>query len=245
MKSVRAPSHSAPSAGDDTSYKGALATLERLALRDDVVCGLVTGNVEAIARKKMRATGLYATGGLAPPTPSQTGGFGEHEWGFLGGFGSDYCSCDIDDLERELRGLLLSLSLSLFLEASTDCLFLLDKQHALSLSLSLFLSFSPGNYLDRAEQIAIAWRRAKGEYASLTRVIHVGDAPADVLAARAVGEGRVSIGEGVTVGCVGVATGSFSAEHLRGCLGEPRPGQWEPIVLARGLEEDFIGAIGL
>ena len=47
---------------------GALESLRTLAgMRDRVVCGLVTGNVEGIARKKMRAVGVLATGALAPP----------------------------------------------------------------------------------------------------------------------------------------------------------------------------------
>ena len=59
---------------------------------------LVTGNVEGIARKKMRAVGVLATGALAPPAAEQAWD-GENESAFLGGFGSDYCSGNVDDLK--------------------------------------------------------------------------------------------------------------------------------------------------
>ena len=45
-----------------------LSTLRDLAtaeMRERAACGLVTGNVEGIARKKMRAVGVYATGARA------------------------------------------------------------------------------------------------------------------------------------------------------------------------------------
>ena len=47
---------------------GVLSTLRDLAtaeMRERAACGLVTGNVEGIARKKMRAVGVYATGARA------------------------------------------------------------------------------------------------------------------------------------------------------------------------------------
>ena len=47
---------------------GVLDTLRDLAsdeMRERAMCGLVTGNVEGIARKKMRAVGVCATGALA------------------------------------------------------------------------------------------------------------------------------------------------------------------------------------
>eukprot|EP01034_Spumella_vulgaris_P039631 gene39631-48973_t len=43
----------------------------------------------------------------------------------------------------------------------------------------------------------------------------------------------------VTVGCVGVATGKHTAEHLRECAGPALPGRWEPVVLEDGLNDPF------
>ena len=68
--------------------------------RRHVLCGLVTGNVEGIARKKMRACGILATNVLSRSSPDQQKWPGEEESSFLGGFGSDYCSGDIDDVSR-------------------------------------------------------------------------------------------------------------------------------------------------
>ena len=183
---------------------GVLPTLRGLAADDRAVCALVTGNVEGIARKKMRAVGVAATGALAPAHPEQLGRAWPGDVGeaFLGGFGSDFCSGDIDDATRQ--------------------------------------------HLDRAEQIVIAHRRAAdGSGGAIRRVVHVGDAPNDVLAARACALDR-RLGEGVTVGCVGVATGSYGAEELRACAGEPVPGLWEPVVLEDGIADPgFVAACGL
>lgn len=178
---------------------GVLETLR--ALRDDVadgrvLCGLVTGNVEGIARKKMRAFGIVATGALSPPAPEQRWP-GDEESAFLGGFGSDFCSGDIEDPAR--------------------------------------------HHLDRAEQLAIAVRRARALVAAqpggtsyLDRVVHVGDAPADVLAAKACAEdGR--LGAGVCVACIAVGTGRGTVEQLAQLAGTPCAGVWEPTVLARGV----------
>ena len=44
--------------------------------------------------------------------------------------------------------------------------------------------------------------------ATLTRVVHVGDAPADVLAAKHCADAK-QFGDSITVGCVGVATFKF------------------------------------
>ena len=99
-----------------------LSTLRDLAtaeMRERAACGLVTGNVEGIARKKMRAVGVYATGALTltltltnppalalpyPSTHPNEGALapaaaeqrweGEEDASFLGGFGSDFCSGD-------------------------------------------------------------------------------------------------------------------------------------------------------
>ena len=78
---------------------GVLDALRALATRDDVICALVTGNVEGIARKKMRSVGVLATGALAPAAAEQDWE-GEADAAFLGGFGSDYCSGDIVDAAR-------------------------------------------------------------------------------------------------------------------------------------------------
>jgi FMN phosphatase YigB (HAD superfamily) len=69
-------------------------------MKDRVMCGLVTGNVEGIARRKMKAIGIFQIGALAPPASSQKSWKGTEDIGFLGGFGSDYCSGDILDLKR-------------------------------------------------------------------------------------------------------------------------------------------------
>ena len=103
---------------------GVLDTLSKLAtLKESVACGLVTGNVEGIARRKMRAVGITATEALSPapcaaeqlqvqPSSSSSApsapyssspGRKKSTWpgaehlAFLGGFGSDYCSGNIDD----------------------------------------------------------------------------------------------------------------------------------------------------
>lgn len=185
---------------------GVLNTLSNLKSHiqyGNVLCGLVTGNVEGIARKKMRACGIIGTGVLSRKAVDQNWD-GENEHSFLGGFGSDYCSCDIDDSTRP--------------------------------------------YKDRAEQIVIAYRRActlLGVDQELVRVVHVGDAPADILAAKHCAE-EGKFGAGVTVGCVGVATGSYSAALLTELAGETMSGRWEPVVLSSGLADcNFIEACGI
>lgn len=185
---------------------GVLETLRELAreeLRCKVMCGLVTGNVEGIARKKMRAVGVLATGALAPAAPEQTWS-GEEDSAFIGGFGSDFCSGDIADMAR--------------------------------------------NHLDRAEQIVIAARRCRSvlpDGLKLQRVVHVGDAPADVLAAKSCAESG-ALGEGVTVALVAVATGSYSAKELQELAGAHIEGVWEPTVLEQGLgDPSFLAACGV
>jgi hypothetical protein len=80
---------------------GVLQNLRALKTMDDVVqCGLVTGNVEGIARRKMRAVGIWDTGALSSPCQSQKPWEGSEDIGFLGGFGSDFCSGDIENLDR-------------------------------------------------------------------------------------------------------------------------------------------------
>ena len=180
-----------------------------------VSCGLVTGNVEGIARRKMRAVGVLATGALSPPSTEQLQQK-HRKWagiddsiGFLGGFGSDYCSRNIHDPAR--------------------------------------------NYLDRGEQIAIAAKRCRMSNSDgstqLSRVIHVGDAPADVLAAKAYSEGLLEgdkPDDSLCIGMVAVATGSYNAEQLREAAGTPIPGRWEPVVLEQGMADpDFLKSCGL
>lgn len=181
---------------------GVMAQLTTLAQRkDEVMCGLVTGNVEGIARLKMRAVGVWATGALSPPSPEQKEWPLTQDIAFLGGFGSDFCSGNIDDIAR--------------------------------------------NHLDRGEQIAIATKRCQGMLPpekKLKRVVHVGDAPADVLAAKAFSETLPSL----CVGMVAVATGSYSAQELRELAGESIPGQWEPVVLEDGMNDpSFLEACGI
>jgi hypothetical protein len=54
---------------------------------------------------------------------------------------------------------------------------------------------------------------------SLRKIIHVGDAPADILAAKSYVDNPRKLA-GLCVGVVGVATGSYSAEELRDLCGE-------------------------
>lgn len=183
---------------------GVLKTLRKISLlhQDGVMCGLVTGNVEGIARCKMRAVGIWDTNALHSPAKEQKDWKGTEDYAFLGGFGSDYCSGDIEDISR--------------------------------------------NHLDRGEQIAIATRRCQSllsESSTLKRVVHVGDAPADVLAAKSFSE---SAPTNICVGMVAVATGSYSAEELTALAGEPIPGKWEPVVLEEGINDpDFLLACGV
>jgi phosphoglycolate phosphatase-like HAD superfamily hydrolase len=193
---------------------GVMDHLTTLAARKhEVTCGLVTGNIEGIARRKMQAVGILDTRALAPPSEEQCSKVwpGSEHISFLGGFGSDYCSGNIDDDDY--------------------------------------------NYLDRAEQIAIATRRVTSsleatttttstEKKQLRRVVHVGDAPADVLAAKAFSETNQDLD--LCIGMVAVATGSYSADELRILAGEARPGRWEPIILEKGMADpDFLKACGL
>ena len=185
-----------------TPLPNVIETLERLStMKDRVMCGLVTGNVEGIARRKMRAVGMLQTGALAKPSPEQLKRkwAGSDDIGFLGGFGSDFCSGDIDDPTR--------------------------------------------NYLDRSQQIEIAANRCRMMLGDrLKRVVHVGDAPADVLAAKAYAE-RV---DGICVGMVATATGSYGAEELRQLAGESVPGRWEPVILEDGIADPgFLAACGI
>jgi phosphoglycolate phosphatase-like HAD superfamily hydrolase len=171
------------------------------ALQGHYLCGLVTGNVEGIARKKMRACGMVAEKFLSPRAIEQTW-VGDEDAAFLGGFGSDHCSCNIDD-------------------------------------------FSMG-YKDRGEQIAIAYRRACSLLQAnekIVRVVHVGDAPSDILAAKWCHE-ATKFPAHVVVGCVGVATGRYSTELLQKHAGETIEGKWEPIVLEKGVpDSNFVRSL--
>ena len=203
-----------------TVLPGVIDTLERLAgMNDGVICGLVTGNVEGIARRKMRAVGVHQTGALSSPSASQAASKswpGAEDIGFIGGFGSDYCSGDVGDADR--------------------------------------------NYLDRGEQIAIAVDRCRemisgmdndgGESdgkRKLKRVTHIGDAPADVLAAKSFSQRCQEEGDGLCVGMVAVATGSYSATELQELMGEPVKGIWEPVVVEDVMAdtEVFLRACGV
>jgi len=204
-----------------------LNTLATATMKERVMCGLVTGNVEGVARKKMKAVGIFDTHALGPPCATQKQQQqqweGSQEYGFLGGFGSDYCSGDIDSLDR--------------------------------------------NHLDRGEQIAIAANRCKNILANnnsmdqvndtctrrqktLKRVVHVGDAPADVLAAKWFSERQSEMNmnseDKICVGCVAVATGSYTANELRQLAGEPIVGIWEPVILEEGMgDPSFLKACGI
>jgi phosphoglycolate phosphatase-like HAD superfamily hydrolase len=168
-----------------------------------VKVGLVTGNVEGIARKKMRACQLYKTGVFSPATPDQQSWPGEENYSLLGGFGSDYCSGDIEDLSRIWK--------------------------------------------DRGEQILIALRRAQshlppGEH--ISRVIHVGDAPADVLAAHYCSQDNRT--QGVPVRAIAACTGKFTSAELHKIISDAGPASsaWETVVLEQGVgSADFLSHI--
>ena len=80
------------------------------------------------------------------------------------------------------------------------------------------------------------------------RHISLGDAPADILAAKSYAN-HPSKPKNVSVGVIGVATGSYSVEELRELCGEEIPGLWEPVILDDGVGvgnmETFIRACGL
>jgi phosphoglycolate phosphatase-like HAD superfamily hydrolase len=177
---------------------------------DCLFCGLVTGNVEGIARKKMRAVGILQTQALSPPSEEQLlrTWAGYEDCAFLGGFGSDYCSGDVEDQSRI--------------------------------------------YKDRGEQLKICVQRCINMLDSstheLTRVVHVGDAVADVLAAKWC---RESLDASIRVGVVGVATGKWSVEQLTAAISLDIPGSgverkgkggvFESIVLEDGINDpDFL-----
>ena len=96
--------------------------------------------------------------------------------------------------------------------------------------------------------LLLATRRARSALPpgrALVRVVHVGDAPADVLAARACAE-RGLLGAGVCVGMVGCATGSYTVAQLRELAGAAVPGSWEPVVLEKGMgDAGFLAACGI
>ena len=175
---------------------------------DDVAVGLVTGNVEGIARRKMKALGLLDTNIFTSLEESSgTEWEGLEELSFLGGFGSDYCSGIIDDFSR--------------------------------------------NHLDRGEQLAICVQRCLSimdDPSKLRRVIHVGDAPADVLAARSYVE-HATKPTNLSVSVVGVSTGSYSVKELNDLCGDEVKGVWHPVILEHGKgvgnTETFLRACGL
>lgn len=192
---------------------GVLSTLEALKTSPEyqngqILCGLVTGNVEGIARRKMRASGIFSTQVLSKSAAEQTW-HTDHDLAFLGGFGSDFCSGNIED--------------------------------------------PASSYQDRGQQIAIAYNRAKTLLASINpedvpkkivRVIHVGDAPSDVLAAKWCAENNKFLTDHaddptVITGCIGVATGRFSVERLNKLAGDTIEGVWEPVVLQAGLGDEM------
>ena len=185
--------------------EGVIATLTAMKDRYEgrYLAGLVTGNVEGIARKKMRATGIYSIGALSPKASDQDWA-GEDDHSFLGGFGSDFCSMDVSDESRI--------------------------------------------YKDRGEQIAIAYRRAKTLLApgeEIVRVVHVGDAPADVLASRYCFEQR-KFDAGVVTGCIAVCTGKFSREELTQKAGERSEcGGYLPVVLDSVGDAAFLASLGM
>lgn len=184
---------------------GVLENLKYLSqMKRNVMCGLVTGNVEGIARRKMNAVGILQTQAFAPPAFDQMEWEGTEDLAFLGGFGSDYCSGNIND----------------------------DKY----------------NYLDRSKQIAIAAKRCQDSLnkknQTLKRIVHVGDAPADVLAAKVFFQNNRN--RDICIGMVAVATGSYSVDELKQHTGERIEGHWEPFVLEKGMADpDFLEMCGV
>lgn len=186
---------------------GVINTLKSLAnnekAKGQIICGLVTGNVEGIARKKMRALGIYETGIFHEKANDQYWN-GENDHTFLGGFGSDYCSCNIEDETRLFK--------------------------------------------DRGEQIVIAYKRALtllNKNQKIVRVVHIGDAPNDILAAKWCYDEK-KFSSDVIVSCIGVATGSYSANILDTFIGETIIGSYEPIILENGIADpNFINACGI
>ena len=186
-----------------------LQTLSGYTRNKKIACGLVTGNVEGIARRKMQALGIHDTNVFTPLSQPQGGRTweGVEDIRFLGGYGSDFCSGSIDDPDR--------------------------------------------NYLDRGEQISIVVQRCidlSSTDCKLDRVIHVGDAPADILAAKSYVD-HPNKPPGLCVSVVGVATGSYDVYELQTLVGDTIPGQWEPVILEEGQgvgnEEVFLKACGL
>jgi phosphoglycolate phosphatase-like HAD superfamily hydrolase len=178
-----------------------MALAHRRSEAGDILVGLVTGNVEGIARKKMKALGLSQLGAFSKASSEQDARNwpGEEDTGFLGGFGSCFCSMDISDHSRL--------------------------------------------YKDRGEQILIALRRAQstlGPGERLARVVHVGDAPADVLAAAYCASHPAITDQGIQVGCIGVSTGKFSSDELWNLMGDRgMKGDW--VVLEKGVGDlEFI-----
>ncbi len=68
------------------------------------------------------------------------------------------------------------------------------------------------------------------------RVVHVGDAPSDILAAKYCADNGI-FGDSIEVGVIGVATGKFQVDELSALIGQPIPGQWDPVVLKDGLND--------
>ena len=194
---------------------------------DHVMCGLVTGNVEGIARKKMRSCGIWGTKVLSRKAVDQQHWEGEEVAAFLGGL---YLS------------LLLSPLSSFMSRVTNNNLLILDFLFVIGFG----SDYCSGNlidetriYKDRGEQIVIAYRRAQSLLLPdqvIARVVHVGDAPGDVLAAKYCSDEN-KFGHDVVVSCVGVATGKFSAEILSGLFGDVIPGKWEPVCLPLGIAD--------
>eukprot|EP01041_Mallomonas_annulata_P007208 gene7208-14700_t len=189
-------------------------------LENNLLCGLVTGNVEGIARKKMRACGIFGTGVLSAKAETQLWP-SELESAFLGGFGSDFCSGEISIPERYYK------------DRAEQIVIAFNRAQSL-------LQLSTSSSLSESITLDIIDNKNKPNNKKLVRVVHVGDAPTDILAAKWCAEAKL-LGDGVVVGCIGVATGKYSASHLRSLSGETIPGIWEPVILEQGLADpDFI-----
>lgn len=195
---------------------GVLEKLRQLAHRTgDIKCGLVTGNVEGIARKKMRATGITQTRALAPRAASQKSkvwsGMDTEEDCFLGGFGSDFCSGDTVDQSRMYidRG-------EQILICVQRCMDMLQAdEHLVRI---VHVGDAP------ADARAAKWCAVHG----LERVL--GPQWASSINA-----------ERIDMKFVGVGTGKFAVEELVEAAGDAIAGKFEVVVLEKGIADpDFI-----
>mmetsp|Transcript_19478 Transcript_19478/g.33038 ORF Transcript_19478/g.33038 Transcript_19478/m.33038 type:complete len:428 (+) Transcript_19478:36-1319(+) len=229
-----------------------------------VMCGLVTGNVEGIARKKMRACGIYQTGVLHPRAPDQMWR-GEDEHAFLGGFGSDYCSGDIDDLSRlyKDRGEQIAIAYRRALSVLPEGCSIVRVVHvgdapsdilAAKYCYEAQLLRPVSNVTPSSSSSSSSGTTTTAASSDSSGKTPAGTAPAfggTTSTTSTTGTTGTAISAGSlaipVVGCVGVATGKYSADTLAALVeGTAVTGAWEPVVLADGIADPgFIDACGI